>query len=74
MPRESAGDDRRDSCVGAVAGRLRRRVPLNQRPDAAVGEHFEQHRVRHAPIDDVSAADTGVNCIERAADLRQHPA
>ncbi len=42
----------------------------NQGAHAAVGENLQQHRIRHAAIDDVRAVHSALHRIQRALDLR----
>ena len=39
-----------------------------------IGQDLEQHRVRHAAVDDVHRVDAALGGVERAADLGQHAA
>src|SRR3989344_1107688 len=58
---------RRGRAMGGQSG-------LDQGTDAFVGENFQQHRVLHAPVDDVRGLDAAADGVERIIDLGQHAA
>src|SRR5689334_1527804 len=45
---------------------------FDQRANALIGEHLEQQRVGHAPVDDVHALHAVAGGIQRRADLGKH--
>src|SRR5262245_47825260 len=49
-------------------------LALDQRSYALIGEHLEQQRVGHAPVDDMHALHAVARGVERRADLGQHAA
>ena len=67
-------------CRGRTArpGATRASALLEPRADhravGLLGQHLEQHRVRHAAVDDVDGVDAVLRRVERRLDLRQHAA
>jgi activator of 2-hydroxyglutaryl-CoA dehydratase len=58
----------------ATTGSGRKLVQAVIGADAAIGENFQQQRMRQAAIDEVDLAYAGIQSIHRTADFRDHAA